>query len=110
MSELQQFLESNYTNNRYLDNKITAKLNKYQPFIDNIQALGWKVAPLIVISAGICGTTHIPSINNLKITYKFKEALIKTTLTNINTVAIQHLTSIILHEHRLENNQPLPEP
>jgi hypothetical protein len=105
-----QFLEFTYTNDRYPDNKINAKLNKYQPLIDNIQALGWKVAPLIVISTGVCGTTHIPSINNLKRTYKFKEALIKNTLTNINTIAIQYLTSIILHKQRLKNNQPLPEP
>jgi hypothetical protein len=99
-----QFLEFTYTNDRYPDDKITTKLNKYQPLLDNIQALGWIVAPLIVISTGVRGTTHIPSIN------KFKEALIKTTLTNINTIAIQHLTSIILHKRRLENNQPLPDP
>jgi hypothetical protein len=104
-----QFLEFTYTDDRYLDDKITAKINKYQPLIDNIQALGWKVAPLIVISTGVRGTIHIPSINNLKTTYKFKEVLIKNTLTNINTIAIQHLTSIILHKQRLENNQPLPE-
>jgi hypothetical protein len=104
-----QFLEFTYTNDHYPDDKITAKLNKYQPLMDNIQALGWKVAPLIVILAGVRGTIHIPSINNLKTTYKFKEALIKNTLTNINTIAIQHLTFIILHKRRLENNQPLPE-
>ena len=88
----------------------TAKIHKYQPLLDNIQALGWKVAPLLVISAGVRGTTHIPSITQLKNTYKFSETLIKSTLTNIDTIAIHHLTSIILHKRRLENNQPLPNP
>jgi hypothetical protein len=31
-------------------------------------------------------------------------------LININTIAIQYLTSIILHKQRLENHQPLPDP
>ena len=93
-----QFIEFTYTNDRYPDDKITAKLNEYQPLLDNIEALGWKVAPLIVISLGVRGTTHVPSINQLKTTYKFSETLIKSTLTNINTIAIHHLTSIILHK------------
>lgn len=92
-----------------LKTKITTKINKYQPLLDNIQALGWKVAPLIVISARVRGTTHIPAINQLKMTYKYPEFLIKSTLTNINTSAIQHLTSIILHKRRIENHQPLPD-
>ena len=105
-----QFIEFTYTNDRYLENKITTKINKYQPLLDNVQALGWKVAPLMVISAGARGTTHIPSIKQLKTTYKLSETIIKSTLTNINTIAIQYLTSIILHKRRLENNQPLPNP
>ena len=105
-----QFIEFTYTNDRYPEDKIAAKTNKYQPLLDTIQTLGWKVAPLLVISAGVRGTTHIPSIKKLQSTYKFSETLIKSTLININTIAIQHLTSIILHKRRLENNQPLPDP
>jgi hypothetical protein len=33
-----QFLEFTYTNDRYPEDKITAKLNKYQPLLDDIQA------------------------------------------------------------------------
>ena len=105
-----QFIEFTYTNDSYHEDKITTKINKYQPLLDNIHALGWKVAPLLVISAGVRGTIHIPSIKQLNNTYKFSETLIKSTFTNINTIAIQHLTSIILHKRRLENNQPLPNP
>jgi hypothetical protein len=79
------------------------KLAIYLLLINGIQMLGWKVAPLIVISAGIRGTTYNPSIQTLQ-TKIFK----KETLININTIAIQHLSLIILHKCRLKNNQPLP--
>ena len=105
-----QFIEFTYTNDQYPKDKINAKTIKYQPLLGTIQALGWKVAPLLVISARVRGTTHIPSIKQLQYTYKFSETLIKSTLTNINVIAIQHLTSIILHKRQLENNQPLPDP
>jgi hypothetical protein len=105
-----QFIEFTYTNDRYPEDKITAKKAKYQPLIQDIQNLGWKVAPLIVLTAGARGTTHIPSIKTLQETYKYIESPIKDALTNINTIAIQYLTSIILHKRKLENNQPLPNP
>jgi hypothetical protein len=53
---------------------------------------------------------HIPSITQVHTTYKYKKSIIKDTLININTIAIQYLTSIILHKRRLENHQPLPDP
>ena len=105
-----QFIEFTYTNDRFPEEKINAKINKYQPLLYNIKTLGWKVSPLIVISAGVRGITHIPSIKQLKTKYKFSETLIKSTLTNINTIATHHLTSIILHKKSIENNQPLPDP
>jgi hypothetical protein len=69
---------------------------------------GWKVAPHIVITVGARGTTHNPTIQTLRTTYKLKKSVIKKTLIKINTIAIQHLSSIILHKHHLENNQLLP--
>jgi hypothetical protein len=99
-----QFIEFTYTNDRYPEDKITAKKAKYQPLIQDIQNLGWKVAPLIVIIAGAHGTTYIPSIKTLQETCKYIESTIKDTLTNINTIAIQYSTSIILQKLRLENN------
>jgi hypothetical protein len=105
-----QFIEFTFTNDRYPEDKINAKIAKYQPLLDDIQILGWNVAPLIVISAGVRGTTHIPPVQILHTTYKLKKSLIKNTLININTIAIQHLTSIILHKLRPKNNQLLPDP
>jgi hypothetical protein len=103
-----QFIEFTYTNDRYPEDKINTKINKYQPLIDDIKLWGWNIKPLIVISAGARGTTHIPSLKVLKENYKYKDTIITHTLTNINTIAIHHLTSIILYRRRLEHNQPLP--
>jgi hypothetical protein len=50
--------------------------------------LGWKVAPLLVISANTRGTTHNPSIQTLKTTYNFKKSKIKETLISVNTITI----------------------
>jgi hypothetical protein len=103
-----QFIEFTYTNDRYPEDKINTKINKYQPLIDDIKLRGWNIKPLMVISAGARGTTHTPSLKVLKENYKYKNTIITHTLTNINTIAIHHLTSIILHTRRLEHNQPLP--
>jgi hypothetical protein len=70
--------------------------------------LGWKVDPLIVIIAGARGTTHTPSIKLLETNFKIPEIAIKNTFKEINTIAIQHAGSIILHKRKIENNQPLP--
>jgi hypothetical protein len=66
-----QFIKFTYTNDQYPEDKINAKIAIYQPLINNIQTLGWSVAPLIVISAKVISTTHIPSIKALQTTYKF---------------------------------------
>jgi predicted alternative tryptophan synthase beta-subunit len=103
-----QFIEFTYTNDRYPKDKINAEIAKYTPLLYDIQMLGSKVAPPLVISGGARFTTHNPSIQTLKTTYNFKKSKIKETLKNINTIAKQHLSSIILYKRRLENNQPLP--
>jgi hypothetical protein len=67
-----QFIEFTYTNDRYFEDKINVKIAKYQPLINDIQTLGWNVAPLIAIFARVKGTAHIPSIiTTLQTTYKF---------------------------------------
>jgi hypothetical protein len=39
---------------------------------------------------------------------KIPKTTIKHTFKEINTIAIQHAGSIILHKRKIENNQPLP--
>ena len=103
-----QFIEFAYCNNRFLLETITRKNEKYQPLINHITNRGWNVEPLIVITAGARATTYIPSMKILEEKFKIPEKTIRKTFSEINTIAIQHAMSIILHKRRLENNEPLP--
>jgi hypothetical protein len=104
-----QFIEFTYCNDRFSPETFEAKTNKYNPLIASITARGWKVDPLIVITAGARATTHIPSMKLLADNFKIPWLTIKNTFKNINTIAIQYAMSILLHKRRIENHQPLPE-
>ena len=103
-----QFIEFTYCNDRFPQETIDNKTQKYQPLLNSIIELGWKVDPLIVITAGGRGTTHNPSMKLLEINLNIPETQIKHTFKEINTIAIQHARSIIRHKRKIENNQPLP--
>ena len=103
-----QFIEFTYTNDRFPQDTINNKIQKYQPLINNITRQGWKIEPLIVITAGAKGTTHAPSMKQLEQTFKIPENLTKNAFKEINTIAIQYASSILLHKRRLENNQVVP--
>jgi hypothetical protein len=62
----------------------------------------------MVITAGARGTTHTPSMEQFISTFKLNENTIKKTFDTINTNAIYHAGSILLHKRRIENNQSLP--
>ena len=102
-----QFIEFGYCNDRFLLETITRKTKKYQPLMHHITNRGWNVKPLIVITVGARTTTHIPSMKILKEKFKIPEKTIRQTFSEINTIAIQHTMSIILHKRRLENNESL---
>ena len=103
-----QFIEFTYCIDRFSPETISRKTEKYQSLIDNITNRGWNVEPLIVITAGARATTHMPSMKILEEKFKIPKETIRKTFTEINTIAIQHAMSIILHKRRLENNEPLP--
>jgi hypothetical protein len=103
-----QFIEFTYTNDRFSQDTINNKTQKYQPLIDNINQLGWKVNPLMVITAGARGTTHIPSMKQLEEEFEIPPSNIKQTFKAINTIAIQYAGSILLHKRHIENHQPIP--
>ena len=69
---------------------------------------GWKVDPILVITAGARGTTHAQSVQQLATQFNICETSIKHTFNNINTIAIQFAGSILLHKRRIENNQSIP--
>jgi hypothetical protein len=95
-------------NNRLSPKAIEAKNNKYRPLLADIASRGWKIEPLIVITAGARVTAHIPSMKALETNFKIPMVTIKNTFKNINTIAIQYAMSILLHKRRIENHQPLP--
>jgi ribonuclease HI len=103
-----QFIEFTYCNDRFSSEATAAKNYKYKPLLDSIAARGWKIDPLIVITAGARATAHTPSMETLETNFTLPMASIKHTLTTINTIAIQYATSILLHKRRIENHQPLP--
>ena len=81
----------------------------YEITVTHIAALGWKIDPLIVITAGARAATHIPSMKLLEDKFKLPMPSIRNTFKNINTIAIQYAMSILLHKRRLENHQSLPQ-
>ena len=103
-----QFIEFTYTYDRFPQDTIDNKIQKYQPLINDITQQGWKVNPLIVISAGARGTIHTPSMKQLEQTFKLPQNSINHTFKEINTIAIQYASSILLHKRRIENNQAIP--
>ena len=103
-----QLIEFTYCNDRFSSEAITRKTEKYQPLLDNISNRGWNVEPLIVITAGARATTQSPSIKILDEKLKIRKRTEKKIVIDINTIAIQHAMSIILHKRRVENNEPLP--
>ena len=103
-----QFIDFTYTNDRFPHDTINNKIQKYQPLIKDITHQGWKIDPLIVITAGARGTTHAPSIKQIEQTFKLHINPVKHTFKEINTIAIQYASSILLHKRRIENNQPIP--
>jgi hypothetical protein len=103
-----QFIEFTFCNDRFPLDAISRKINKYASLIHAIQARGWQVAPLMVLTAGARATTHISTMTLLHDTLHIPKLTIQQTCTNINIIAIHHAMSILLYKRKLENNQPLP--
>lgn len=103
-----QFIKFTYCNDKFSLETIENKKDKYQPLFNSIFILGWKVDPLIVITASARASTHIPSMTILEEIFKISAHSIENTFKNIYTIAIQHAMSILLHKIKLENNQPSP--
>ena len=103
-----QFIEFTYTNDRFAAERIQQKINKYTPLINKLRQLGWTTPPILILTVGARGTTHIPTFQALHEQLRLPKDEIKSTLTHLNTISIQHFASIILHKRKIEHNQPLP--
>jgi hypothetical protein len=79
---------------------------KYEGLIEDIQARGWKVDPLLVLTTR--GSTHKTTISALKNLYKIPKTIIEPMVSQLNTNAIKYAMNILLYKRKLENNQPVP--
>jgi hypothetical protein len=104
-----QLIEFTFCNDRFPLEAIAQKTHKYEPLLQDLQAHGWTVAPLMVLTAGARATSHISTMTLLHDQLHIPRSLIKQTCTNINIIAIHHAMSILLYKRKLENNQPIPD-
>ena len=103
-----QFVEFTYCNDRFSPKTIDRKHDKYKSLEEDIKARGWKIEPLIIVTAGARAATHIPSMDSILKTFKISKTSTKNTFKEINVIAIQYAKTIQIHKRKLENNQPLP--
>ena len=96
-----QFIEFKYGNDRFSQEAIDIKTEKYQSLIEDIKALGWNVDPLIVLVAGAKATTFEPSLTSLENNFNISLEQIKKTFTAIVTIAIQYAMTILLTKSKL---------
>jgi hypothetical protein len=102
-----KFIEFTYCNDRYSPEKIDKKTVKYDGLIEDIKARGWKVDPLLVLTARALGSTHKTTISELKNLYSIPKTLIEPMVSQLNTNAIKYAMNILLYKRKLENNQPI---
>ena len=60
-----QFIEFTLYNDCFSLEAIDCKNHKYKPLLQDIQAHGWNVAPLMVLIAGAKATSHISTMTLL---------------------------------------------
>ena len=100
-----QFIEFTYYHDRFPDQALTHKHNKYEPLINAIQT-----NPLITITAGVRWAIHEHSINKLA-HLKIPKTTIKTLMKNIHQNAIKYFTYLVLNKRKLDDKQaPIPPP
>ena len=99
-----QFIEFMYCHDRFPDQALTHKHNKYDPLISAIQDKGWQTNLLITITTGVRGPIHEHSINKLA-HLEIPKITIKTFMKNIHQNAIKYLTYLVLNKRNLNNKQ-----
>ena len=88
---------------------VVAWTAKYNPLIQAIKAVGWKVNPLVTITAGVRGSIHEQPIKELE-KLKIPKREIKILMQQLHQIAIKYLTYLILNKRKLDNKQPPVDP
>ena len=98
-----QIIESTYCNEIFHEQAIMRKQYENHALLIHLQNLGWDTLPLIVITAGIHGIIHQPSIE-LLVNLNIPQHKIKNLMETISLDAIKHLTHIILNKRKNKKN------
>jgi hypothetical protein len=81
---------------------------KYEGLLESIKVRGWKVDPLLVLTAGARGSTHKNTISILKNLYIIPKTVIEPLVSQLNTNVIKYAMNILLYKRKLETNQQVP--
>ena len=99
-----QIIEFTFTHNKFLDQAIQTKEDKYNPSINTLRAQGWNIRPLIVITVGVKGAIHTRSVELLENLHIPTSQIVKK-MKIIHQIAIKYLTYLVLNKRKLDNKQ-----
>lgn len=103
-----QLIEFTYCIDRFPIEATTPKMNKYAVLLSLLSQQGWEVLPPIIITIGIRGTIHTPSIDRLQELH-ISTPKIHKLMEKPSQITIKYLRHIILNKRKLEKKQ-LPVP
>ena len=104
-----QFIEFTYCHDRFPEQALSHKHTKYDPLINAIGNKGWKMNPLVTITAGVRGAIHEHSIVKLA-DLEIPKTNIETLMKNIHQNAIKYLTYLVLNKRKPDNKQTTVTP
>ena len=99
-----QFIEFTNCHDRFPEQAIARKHTKYDSLNHAIHNNGWKINPIITITAGVRGAIHEHSIQKLT-DLKIPKSNIKKLMKDIHQNAIKYLTYLVLNKRKLDNKQ-----
>jgi hypothetical protein len=94
-----QLIEFTYCHDKFPEQALTQKHEKYDPLINTIRSKGWKTNPLISITVGVRGAIHEHSITKLT-NLKIPKNSFKNLMKNIHQNAIKYLTYLVLDQQK----------
>ena len=95
-----QIIEFTFTHDRFLDQAIQIKEDKYNPLVGAIRAHGWNSRLRTVITVGLRGALHKRSIEHLKNLHIQTSFFFENSMTYIYQIAIKHLTYLVVNKNK----------
>ena len=95
-----QFIEFTYYHDKFPEQTITQKHDKYDSLINAIRNKWWKMKPHITITSWVRGAIHEQSIAKLD-GLKIPKSSIKSLMKNLHQNAIKYLTYLVLNKRKI---------